>query len=302
MNKNERVAHSQDYFGNYRNFWWNPDFVQLIATRLSWAAAKNVLEIGCGAGHWTRTIAPYLSPHTSITAIDQDPKWADPNADWAKDLMARSLELTISAGSANSLPFPDHTFDFVTCQTLLIHLPNPQQCISEMLRVLKPGGLLLCVEPDNFGTWTATNSLSRLFSIDDVVAEFKFQLVQERGREALGLGDSSCGALLPGLFSEFGLADIQVYLSDKTLPLFPPYNNPEQWAVLRDMEKWFKSAQDFSRDHAYKLYMAGGGNPLEFEDQWLQVLANREIYFDALCDRTYHSPGGVLMYLVSGRK
>jgi ubiquinone/menaquinone biosynthesis C-methylase UbiE len=71
MDDNEQVAHSQDYFGDYRDFWWNADFVQLMSTRPNWVAAERVLEIGCGAGHWTRTIAPYLSPYTSLTAIDR---------------------------------------------------------------------------------------------------------------------------------------------------------------------------------------------------------------------------------------
>jgi hypothetical protein len=171
-----------------------------------------------------------------------------------------------------------------------------------MLRVLKPGGLLLCAEPDNFGTWTARNSLSCYLSIDETVAGFKFQLTQERGREALGLGNISLGGLLPGLFAEFGLVDVQVYLSDKTVPLFPPYGRPDQRAVLSDTEKWFESAHDFSRDQAHKLFIAGGGNPAEFDYHWLREIDNRERYLKSVKNGTYHCAGGVLMYLVSGRK
>jgi ubiquinone/menaquinone biosynthesis C-methylase UbiE len=302
MTESERIGHSQDYFGDYRDFWWNPDFVELMATRLGWSAAKRVLDVGCGAGHWTRTIAPYLSPQTRIAAIDNDPKWTDPNASWLQDLIDRGLDLKISAGSAETIPFPDETFDFVTCQTVLIHLLDPQRAISEMLRVLKPGGLLLCAEPDNFGTSLAVSSLSLSLSLDDEAEVFKFYLAQDRGRKALGLGDHSFGGLLPGVFVKSGLSDMQVYLSDKAMPLFSPYSTPEQRALLGDTEHWFESAEDFSRDHSHKLYIAGGGDPVDFDLHWSRVLANQERYIKAVRNGTYHCAGGGLMYLVSGRK
>jgi ubiquinone/menaquinone biosynthesis C-methylase UbiE len=139
-----------------------------MATQLKWSAAKQVLDVGCGAGHWTRTIAPHLSPQSRISAIDNDPKWTNPNAAWVQAAIDRGLNLKISAGSAETIPFPDETFDFVTCQTVLIHLFDPQRAISEMLRVLKPGGLMFCSEPDNFGTSSAVSSLSLSLSLDDI--------------------------------------------------------------------------------------------------------------------------------------
>ena len=48
---------------------------------------------------------------------------------------------------AKTLPFPDASFDLVTCQTLLIHLADPSAVIAEMARVARPGGLVLAAEP-----------------------------------------------------------------------------------------------------------------------------------------------------------
>ncbi len=297
-----RAGHSEDYFGDYRDFWWNRDFVELMSRRLRWRDARDVLEVGFGAGHWTRTMAPHLSGGTRLAAIDNDPKWVDSATTWSRALARQGLEVTTRSGSAERIPFPDASFDFVTCQTLLIHLADPRAGIGEMLRVLKPGGLLLCVEPDNFGTSAAATSSRDDWSLEEEAAALKFNLAQQRGRRALGFGDASLGGMLPGMLSAAGLADIEVYLSDKAIPLFPPYAAPEQRAILQDTEAWFESSIDFSRDQARGLFIAGGGDPAEFEAHWAMEVAGRSNYRKAIRESTYHCAGGVLMYLVSGRK
>jgi len=302
MESNSQIGHSEDYFGDYRDYWWNADFVQLMASRLRWDAARNILEVGSGAGHWARTIAPHLSRGSRLTCIDSDPKWADSQASWHGPVEAQGIEVQIKLAAAQAIPFPDGEFDFVTCQTLLIHLDEPRDCISEMLRVLKHGGLLLCVEPDNFGTCTGASSLSDSSSLEEEAAAFKFNLARERGRKVLGLGDASLGGILPGLLTSAGLKDVQVHLSDKAIPLFPPYNVPEQRAMLGDTETWFESAADFDREQAVEFFVAGGGDPDEFDGHWARELANRNQYLTAIREQRFHCAGGVLMYLVSGRK
>ncbi|MFO7550209.1 MAG: methyltransferase domain-containing protein [Haliea sp.] len=302
MENNKQTAHSEEYFGDYREHWWNPDFVHLMAARLEWAAAQHVLEVGSGAGHWARTIAPHLSSDARLSAIDSDPRWADSNIAWARSLAADGTEVAVTHGAAESIPFPDAEFDFVTCQTVLIHVADPSACIAEMLRVLKPGGLLVCVEPDNFGTCAAANSLSDASSLAADVAAFEFNLAQQRGRKALGLGDLSLGGLLPGMFAAAGLKQVQVHLSDKAIPLFPPYSTAEQRALLADTHLWFESAPDFSKAQAQQFFIAGGGDPAAFESHWSQELASRDSYLNAIREQDYHCAGGALMYLVSGRK
>ena len=302
MTEHRPPGHSEDYFGDYRNFWWNADFIALMAARLAWSHASRVLEVGCGAGHWLRTIAPQLAAGTRVTAIDSDPKWSDPDAAWAKALAQRGLEVSIGLGSAEHIPFPDCAFDFVTCQTVLIHLRDPRRAIAEMLRVLAPGGLLLCVEPDNFGTWCAASAPRETRTLDEEAEMFKYDLAKARGRIALGLGDASLGGVLPGLFAASGVSDVEVYVSDKAMPLFPPYTTREQQALLEDTNAWFASGAEFTKDHDRAHYIAGGGDALEFEAHWARELAGRARFLEGVRTHTHHAAGGSLMYLVSGRK
>ena len=55
----------------------------------------------------------------------------------------RSLTRFTSVGdSVTSLPFPDRSFDFVVCSGVVHHTPDPERCIRELARVLRPGGRL----------------------------------------------------------------------------------------------------------------------------------------------------------------
>ena len=41
-------SHSAEYFGDTRDFWWNADFLRLMARRLSFDRVGDVLDVGCG--------------------------------------------------------------------------------------------------------------------------------------------------------------------------------------------------------------------------------------------------------------
>jgi SAM-dependent methyltransferase len=51
-------------------------------------------------------------------------------------------------GDGRSLPFPDQTFELVTCDSVLSHIPDPERAIAEALRVLAPGGCLAIFDGD----------------------------------------------------------------------------------------------------------------------------------------------------------
>ena len=253
-------------------------------------------------GHWTRVLLPHLASGTAITGVDTDAKWASGQSNIALDHRHRGITLALQRGDVCALPFADASFDCVTCQTLLIHVPDPRRALAEMLRVLAPGGVLLCVEPDNFGIWSAASSVADDEPIEHRVEAFRFALVCERGRVALGRGNPSLGGRLPRLFAALGVQQIAVHLSDKAVPLYPPYGSDEQRATVRDMEAWYRGAPDFSREEAHELFTAGGGAAGDFDVHWRRELARRERTLDQLRTRRFDCAGGVLMYLVSGRK
>lgn len=294
-------GHSHNYFGSYRDFWWNKGFLDLTAKRLELDHFSKMLDVGCGQGHWTKTLAPYLAEKAKITAIDNDINWFKNNSELENYFRLSNIEFNLIEGDAESLPFEDETFDFVTCQTVLIHLKNPKKALKEMTRVLKPNGLLLCVEPNNIIQTLTKNSISQNDSIEETLDHIKYRLIIEKGKKKLGEGDNSLGDLLPGWFASEALNDIQVRLSDKAIAMYPPYNNQEQIATLKQWMQGSAWKSETRKDIDY--FNAAGEEYMSFYFEYQEKYDTRSDHIMGAVQREqYHAAGGSLMYLVSGIK
>lgn len=294
--------HSAEFFGESRDFWWNLDFLELMAKRLQWERVQTVLDVGCGIGHWGQLLSRVLPPTVRITGVDREPLWVSRASERAAAGGA-GARFHYLPGDAGALPFSEPQFDLVTCQTVLIHLSDPRAALKEMLRVLKPGGQLLIAEPNNLANRLMGGSLFGKQSVEAVLESIEFGLRLERGKEALGLGYNSLGDLIPGYLAELGVEQIRVYLSDKALPLFPPYLRPEQQSLLRQLREWKdRKFVGWDRDETWRYYIAGGGDPARFETFYQSLLQSGAEMLQAVEASTYHSAGGAVMYLIAGQK
>lgn len=290
--------HSAEYFGDQRDFWWNRDFVELMASRWRLGDAREVLDVGSGIGHWGRVLAPFLHADAKVTGLEREAKWVEEAKRRAPD-----SRFTYQQGDAMQLPFADATFDLVTCQTLLIHLPDARKGLAEMVRVLKPGGLIAVAEPNNIGCGLVMGSTRFDDDVDAMVRLVKMQIICERGKAALGEGHNSIGELLPGFFKAAGLSQLQVYQSDHATWLVPPYETPAEQANVAQTLDW--AERDFhvwGYDETKRYFLGGGGTADQFEPLWQQTRETNQRVAQGLRARTEHQAGGSFVYLVSGRK
>ncbi len=95
----------------------------------------RVLEIGPGTGGFAARIAAAL-PGVRITAIDQSPRFVE---------LTRARGVDAREGDAQDLPFGDEAFDVVAALWMLYHVSDVRQALSEVRRVLRPGGLFVAV-------------------------------------------------------------------------------------------------------------------------------------------------------------
>jgi SAM-dependent methyltransferase len=295
-------SHSAEYFGDTRDHWWNLDFLVLMGKRLSLDRVQAVLDVGSGVGHWGQLLANVIPSNARVQGVDRDPLWVEKAAARAA---ARGLahRFSYQVAVAEKLPFADASFDLVTCQTVLIHMPDPAAAIDEMVRVARPGGLILAAEPNNVARSLMFDSVSFHDPVDDILSRARLQLICERGKAALGEGNNSVGDLVPGLFAERDLVDVCVYLNDKGDIFLPPYDTAAQRAVLEERAD-FKN-RDFwiwSREDTHRYFLAGGGSDQDFDALWSAAVGGGDKIDKAIAERTYASSGAGINYLVAGRK
>jgi len=297
--------HSAEWFGEQRDFWWNRDFLDLMARRWRLHEAGSLADIGCGLGHWSRLLYPYLRPPARLAGVDREPRWvAEAPERFRRTFPNVAPELfSFHQGDATKLPLPDAGFDVVTCQTVLMHLASPLEALQEMLRILRPGGLLVCVEPNNFWNYLVFNSLTEDEPVETLVRRFEFWLRQHRGRLASGQGNHSFGDLLPGYFARLGLRDIAVHQNDRPASLFPPYAGPDQKAMVEQEREWEKSATGpWDKNDLRRLFLRGGGDERFFEAVFADIVEKFRREQAAIVAGTFHTAGGTMNYLVSARK
>jgi len=295
--------HSAAYFNPQRDFWWNLDYLQLLAGRFGLGDVRSVLDVGAGVGHWGTVLLPLLATEATIVGVERDPRWVQRARERATELGVADRCRYVQ-GVAESLEFDDETFDLVTCQTLLIHVADVPAVLSEMCRVLRPGGLLLVAEPNNLAGMLVADSTTADQPTDERVERVAFALICERGKAALGEGDNSVGDLLPGYFAHAGLIDIQTFLNDKAFALVPPYAPSEQRALRAamlddvDSDRWGGRP----KSEAKRYYLAGGGAEDEFEARWQRRLSEDRKAARQLKANQLHTAGGGLQYVVCGRR
>ncbi len=110
---------------------------------------QKVLDIGCGTGDLSITLAGLAPAETEITGLD----YSLPMLEIAKQKAAKAgvaSKVNFISGDASSLPFPDASFDTVGISFAFRNLTyNNRLCplhLAEVKRVLKPGGRYVIVE------------------------------------------------------------------------------------------------------------------------------------------------------------
>ncbi len=126
---------------------------------------SRVLEVGGGQGELAERIVKELG--VELTFVDQSERMVE---------LARTRGVNAEVGDVQRLRFPDATFDSAIAAWMLYHVPDLDQGLAELARVVEPGGHLVAV----------TNADGHLRELRDVMGvEFKSGFVRETGEAAL---------------------------------------------------------------------------------------------------------------------
>src|SRR5580704_6286153 len=101
---------------------------------------QTVLDIATGPGEPALTMAARVGPEGKVFGIDPAQEMVDAARRATDRLGFRNAQFEVA--SADSLPFPEDTFNAVVSRFGVMFFPSPVDGVREMLRVLKPGGKL----------------------------------------------------------------------------------------------------------------------------------------------------------------
>ncbi|RLQ95096.1 demethylmenaquinone methyltransferase [Falsibacillus albus] len=110
----------------------------------------SALDVCCGTADWTIALADKAGKSGKVVGLDFSENMLKIGKEKVKDYP----QIELVHGNAMELPFEDNTFDYVTIGFGLRNVPDYLTVLKEMNRVLKPGGIAVCLEtsqPTMFG-------------------------------------------------------------------------------------------------------------------------------------------------------
>jgi ubiquinone/menaquinone biosynthesis C-methylase UbiE len=194
-----------------------------VYERLLSLDGMDILELGCGTADITRQIATHGNERT-VTATEVD------RIQHEKNLLIDDLpNVTFVFAGSEAIPSGDKAFDIVLMFKSLHHVPLELmgQALSEVHRVLKPGGLAYISEPVFQGDF---NKILRLFHDEGAVREAAFNTIKDAVDRKLFTLQAEVFFNVPLLFEDFDQFDrcvINVTHSDHQL-------SPELYQEVKD--------------------------------------------------------------------
>lgn len=147
-------------------------------------AGKSCMDAGCGGGRGT--LFMLQNGAAKVTAFDYSARNVETTKRNAEKFGYTNV--AVQQGTLAELPFADGTFDFVWCNGVLQHAADPDRCLSEITRVLKPGGRSWIYVYGSGGVyWYAVRYFRRWF--DGVSPEQLISMLQLVGLEPRYIGE-----------------------------------------------------------------------------------------------------------------
>lgn len=148
----EKIYSNYDKMNSVISFQQHKKWRKETMKFMSVKEGSDALDVCCGTADWTLALGEEVKEKGKVFGLDFSQNMLSIGVEKVKESHLNNIELI--HGNAMELPFEDNTFDYVTIGFGLRNVPDYLQVLKEMNRVLKPGGMAVCLEtsqPTMFG-------------------------------------------------------------------------------------------------------------------------------------------------------
>ena len=220
-----------DYLKLTRSLYLNIDYLQFLVEKV-WKITKkvNVIDFGCGYGYLGLVLMPLLPEGSSYTGIDISEELINKGKEIFKDV---SFRYKFIISSVNSVPENNDIFDIAICNSVLMHISEPDVVLTEMRRVTKNEGMIISCESN----WNATNALLYIDGIKKSrITDLGFlQILFERIHEKTKT-DGNIGMKMPVIMARNNIKNLQARISDSVRIILSDGKSEEQESIYTSLK------------------------------------------------------------------
>lgn len=148
----EKIYGNYDKMNSVISFQQHKKWRKDTMRRMNVQKGSAALDVCCGTADWTIAMADAVGSTGEVIGLDFSKNMLKIGQEKVENLQLKNVSLI--HGNAMELPFEDNRFDYVTIGFGLRNVPDYLQVLKELNRVLKPGGIAVCLEtsqPTMFG-------------------------------------------------------------------------------------------------------------------------------------------------------
>ncbi|MEI7024554.1 demethylmenaquinone methyltransferase [Paenibacillus sp. y28] len=206
----ESIAHKYDLMNDVLSFRRHKAWRKFTMSKMNVRPGSTALDVCCGTCDWAISMGQ-ASKTGRVVGLDFSRNMLD-FGQYKIDKLGMETQLELIQGNAMQLPFEDNTFDYATIGFALRNVPDIEQVLSEMQRVVKPGGLVVSLELSK-PTWQPFKSLYYFYF--NHILPLVGRLMAKRYEQYKWLPQSLVNfpdhKQLAEIFRRTGLAEVEAY-------------------------------------------------------------------------------------------
>jgi ubiquinone/menaquinone biosynthesis C-methylase UbiE len=121
-------------------------FSATVLDQVDLKPGQRAIDLGCGPSGILQLLSDRVAPGGRVVGVDADPTHVTMARQFADEHGLRNVGIV--GADARHTGLPAGSFDLVHARTLLVNVPDPAEVVAEMVRLARPGGWIVSVEPD----------------------------------------------------------------------------------------------------------------------------------------------------------